>query len=92
MEKKIKRGRIFNHRDGIAELKKFQKELKEKPKFIPNTPEERIEFLRNAIRQATESHGVPCCCMLCEALIFDCLAKEGKVNVVTGERNPPLEA
>jgi hypothetical protein len=60
-------------------------------KFVPNTLEERIDFLRNAIRQAIETHGVPCGCRLCEALIFDYEAKLGEINLITGQRNPPLE-
>lgn len=64
---------------------------KKKAKFVPNTLEERIEFLRNAIRQATPDHGAPCGCVLCEALIFDYMAKCNEINIKTGQRNPPLE-
>jgi len=57
-----------------------------KKTFKKSTDKDRIEFLRHAIRQATTDHGAPCGCMLCEALIFDCLAWEGKINLKTGER------
>jgi len=60
--------------------------MKKKAKFIPSTFEDRIEFLRKAIREVTISHGSPCCCRLCEALQFDYMAKMGEINLNTGER------
>lgn len=57
-----------------------------KPKFVASTLEDRIEYLREAIRSATPNHGAPCGCVLCEALIFDYEAKLGNINIKTGER------
>ena len=57
-----------------------------KKKFVPSTLEERHEYLRETIRQATPDHGSPCGCILCESLIFDAIAAEGKINLKTGER------
>lgn len=57
-----------------------------KKKFVKSTLQERIDWLRFNIVEATNTHGVPCGCILCESLIFDTLAKEGKVNLKTGER------
>jgi hypothetical protein len=56
-------------------------------KFKVNTPLERIEFLRSAIRECIEAHGVPCTCRLCEALLFDAMSADGQINLVTGQRN-----
>lgn len=64
---------------------------KSRKKFIPSTLEDRIEFLREAMRAVTESHGAPCMCRLCEALVFETMAKDGEINLKTGERNPPWE-
>lgn len=60
--------------------------MKKNKKFKPSTLQDRIDFLREAIREATPDHGAPCGCHLCEALIFDCMAKDGEVNIKTGER------
>lgn len=57
-----------------------------KKAFEPSTLQDRIDFLRSAIRQATERDGVPCMCTLCEALQFDWMAAEGKINLKTGQR------
>jgi hypothetical protein len=57
-----------------------------KKAFTPSTLEDRIWFLRESIRQAVPDHGAPCCCILCEALIFDYLAMKGEINLRTGER------
>lgn len=62
------------------------KPKKSKKVFTPSTLEDRIEFLRSAIRSATERDGVPCMCILCEALQFDYMAKMGEINLKTGER------
>lgn len=62
--------------------------MKKKIKFVKSTDLERIEFLKNAIRQATERDGVPCCCVLCEALQFDYMAMMGEINLKTGQRKP----
>lgn len=59
---------------------------KSRKKFTPSTLEDRIEFLRASIRNAIGNHGIPCCCILCEALQFDWMAKWGKINLKTGER------
>jgi hypothetical protein len=60
---------------------------RKKDKFTPSTLEERHEFLRKVIRGVVEAHGSPCCCVLCEALIFDSMAQCGEINITTGERN-----
>ncbi len=57
-----------------------------KKKFKTSTLQDRIDVLRQVIREATVSHGVPCMCTLCEALQFDYMAKLGKINIKTGER------
>ena len=54
--------------------------------FKKNTKTERIDFLHNAIRQATEAHGTPCCCVLCESMQFDYMAMVGEINLKTGQR------
>jgi hypothetical protein len=61
--------------------------MSKKKSFIKSTDKERIEFLRTAIRQATERDGVPCMCILCEALQFDYMAMKGEINLKTGKRN-----
>lgn len=58
-----------------------------KTKIKKATEKERIKFLREAILSSTESHGAPCGCMLCEALLFDYMASNGEINLKTGERN-----
>ena len=60
--------------------------MKKKP-FVKSTDLERIEFLRDAIRQATPDHGTPCMCVLCESLQFDYMAMKGEINLKTGQRN-----
>ena len=61
---------------------------KAKKTFVVSTLEDRIEFLRKAIRSATERDGSPCMCLLCEALLFDAMAANGEINLKTGERKP----
>lgn len=61
--------------------------MKKNKKFKPSTLQDRIDFLREAIREATPDHGAPCGCHLCEALIFDYDASLGLINLKTGERN-----
>jgi len=51
-------------------------------KIKPVTPKQRIDFLRKSILSATESHGVPCMCLLCDTLLFDTLMAEGKMELV----------
>ena len=59
--------------------------------FVKSTLNDRIEFLKDAIRQATSDHGTPCGCTLCESLQFDYMAKLGEINLKTGQRNEEKE-
>lgn len=61
---------------------------KAKKVFVPSTLEDRIWFLRESILKEVVSHGVPCMCILCEALSFDYIAAKGEINLKTGERKP----
>ena len=58
----------------------------DKDVFVPSTLQDRIDFLKQTIREATRDHGVPCMCLCCEALQFDWMAAEGKINLKTGQR------
>lgn len=60
--------------------------MSKKKSFVQSTLNDRIEFLRNAIRQTTPDHGAPCGCILCEALQFDSMAARGEINLKTGDR------
>ena len=57
-----------------------------KKTFKPSTMQDRIDILRQTIREVTASHGVPCMCTLCEALQFDSMAGDGLINLKTGQR------
>lgn len=57
-----------------------------KKKFTPSTLQDRIDVLRQVIRGVIDSHGAPCGCVLCETLLFDSMAADGEINIITGER------
>lgn len=58
----------------------------QKKKFKRSTIQDRIDMLRQAIREVTASHGVPCMCTLCESLQFDSMAANNLINLKTGQR------
>ena len=51
-----------------------------------NSKQDRINFLRKQILSVVSDHGTPCGCVLCETLILDTIAREGTINLKTGER------
>lgn len=62
-----------------------------KKKELPDTDLVRLEFLRTMIRKETESHGAPCGCLLCEALIFVGMSKAGEYSLTYNHHIPPLK-
>lgn len=59
----------------------MKNKTKFKSTYKPATLQERFDFVCNAVKKAIESHGSPCCCLLCEALIFSYMASLGEVNL-----------
>lgn len=49
--------------------------------FKKATPLQRIKFLRKMLWVESETHGSPCMCIICEALIFDAMFANGERDI-----------